>query len=77
MKDTQHLWNGKACKWCKNRFTDGDRTRQDKFGNWMHGMCWMVMMEEYRMKAMLRHIKAGTGGYRQEESSPDIYGGTS
>ena len=67
---------GGICKWCKVQFNTDSRLWKDKFGNWMHCGCFGDMQEHYRLKVMFRHIKAGTGGYRQEQSHPDIYGGT-
>ena len=67
---------GGNCKWCKSKFDTSSRLWLDKFSNWMHTGCYSYMMEEYRWKAMMRHERNGTGGVRQEQSHPDIYGGT-
>ena len=62
------------CKWCKEQFDADSRTRQDKFGNWMHIHCWADMREVYFRKAEVSRIK--NENWLPYSPSKDIYGGT-
>ena len=66
---------GKNCRICKTLLHEY-KNQLDKFGNPVHIECWHNLKEEYRVRAMFKHIRAGTGGYMQEEYHGDIYGGT-
>lgn len=66
---------GRNCNLCKTPLHEF-KNQLDKFGNTVHIRCYQELIETYRVQAMFNHIRAGTGGYRQEQDNGDIYGGT-